>query len=54
VSEWGKQTWAEVGVGAQLPLTRTTYLYGGLQYQRSLSGAHREGFSGQLGVRAAW
>ncbi|MDP9606489.1 UNVERIFIED_ORG: outer membrane autotransporter protein [Variovorax paradoxus] len=54
VSEWGKQTWAEVGVGAQLPLSRTTYLYGGLQYQRSLSGAHREGVSGQLGVRVAW
>ncbi|BEP65225.1 hypothetical protein GmRootV213_57790 (plasmid) [Variovorax sp. V213] len=55
VSEaWAKQTWAELGVGAQLPLSKTAYLYGGVQYQRSLSGTHREGVSGQLGVRVAW
>ena len=54
VGEWGKQTWAELGVGGQMPLSKTTYLYGGVQYQRSLSGTHREGVSGQLGVRVAW
>ncbi|WP_307655967.1 autotransporter outer membrane beta-barrel domain-containing protein [Variovorax paradoxus] len=55
VSEaWAKQTWAELGVGAQLPLSRMAYLYGGVQYQRSLSGTSREGVSGQLGVRVAW
>jgi outer membrane autotransporter protein len=52
--EWAKQTWAELGVGAQLPLSKAAYLYGGVQYQRSLSGAQREGVSGQLGVRVAW
>lgn len=52
--EWGKQTWAELGVGAQFPLGKAAYLYGGLQYQRSLSGSQREGVSGQLGVRVAW
>ncbi|MDQ0571445.1 outer membrane autotransporter protein [Variovorax paradoxus] len=55
VSEaWAKQTWAELGVGAQLPLSKAAYLYGGVQYQRSLSGTSREGVSGQLGVRVAW
>lgn len=54
VGEWGKQTWGELGVGGQMPLSKTAYLYGGVQYQRSLSGAHREGVSGQLGVRVAW
>jgi outer membrane autotransporter protein len=52
--QWAKQTWAELGVGAQLPLSKAAYLYGGLQYQRSLSGKSREGVSGQLGVRVAW
>jgi outer membrane autotransporter protein len=52
--EWAKQTWAELGVGAQLPLSKAAYLYGGVQYQRSLSGTSREGVSGQLGVRVAW
>lgn len=52
--QWAKQTWAELGVGAQLPLSKAAYLYGGVQYQRSLSGTGREGVSGQLGVRVAW
>jgi outer membrane autotransporter protein len=52
--EWAKQTWAELGGGAQLPLSKAAYLYGGLQYQRSLGGKSREGVSGQLGVRVAW
>ena len=51
---WAKKTWAEVGVGAQLPLSKSTYLYGGLQYQRSLGDRSREGISGQVGVRVAW
>jgi outer membrane autotransporter protein len=52
--EWAKQSWAELGVGAQLPLSKAAYLYGGVQYQRSLGGSQRQGVSGQLGVRAAW
>lgn len=52
--DWAKKTWAEVGVGAQLPLSKSTYLYGGLQYQRSLGNSSREGVSGQVGVRVAW
>ncbi|MEJ1163064.1 autotransporter outer membrane beta-barrel domain-containing protein [Variovorax sp. CCNWLW186] len=52
--QWAKQTWAELGVGAQLPLSKAAYLYGGVQYQRSLSGKGREGVSGQLGVKVAW
>jgi outer membrane autotransporter protein len=52
--QWGKKTWAEVGVGAQLPLSKSSYLYGGLQYQRALGGGGRDGFSGQAGVRVAW
>jgi outer membrane autotransporter protein len=52
--DWARKTWAEIGVGAQLPLGKSTYLYGGLQYQRSLSDSSREGVSGQVGVRVAW
>lgn len=52
--DWAKKTWAEVGVGAQMPVSKSTYLYGGLQYQRSLGDRSREGVSGQLGVRVAW
>lgn len=52
--DWAKKTWAEFGVGAQLPLSKSTYLYGGLQYQRSLGNSSREGVSGQVGVRVAW
>ena len=52
--DWAKKTWGEVGVGAQLPLSKSTYLYGGLQYQRSLGDRSREGVSGQVGVRVAW
>jgi outer membrane autotransporter protein len=52
--DWARKTWAEIGVGAQLPLGKSTYLYGGLQYQRSLSDSSREGVSGQVGVRLAW
>ncbi|MGJ7489825.1 autotransporter outer membrane beta-barrel domain-containing protein [Variovorax sp. ZT4R33] len=52
--DWAKKTWAEVGVGAQLPLGKSTYLYGGLQYQRSLGDRSREGVSGQVGVKVAW
>jgi hypothetical protein len=37
-----------------MPLSKSTYLYGGLQYQRSLGDRSREGVSGQLGVRVAW
>jgi outer membrane autotransporter protein len=52
--QWGQQTWAEVGVGAQLPLTRASYLYGGAQYQQSITGASRQGVSGQVGLRVAF
>ena len=52
--DWAKKTWAELGVGAQLPLSKSTYLYGGLQYQRSLGDRSRTGVSGQVGVRVAW
>ena len=52
--QWGKKTWAELGLGAQLPLSKSTYLYGGLQYQRALGGGGRDGFSGQAGVRVSW
>lgn len=49
-----RRTWAELGVGAQYQLQRATYLYGGLQYQRSLGGNGRHGVSGEVGLRARW
>jgi outer membrane autotransporter protein len=50
----GKPTWAEIGLGGQVPINKTAYLYGGAQYQQSISGDSRRGGSAQIGVRAMW
>ncbi|QXZ09646.1 autotransporter outer membrane beta-barrel domain-containing protein [Comamonas sp. Y33R10-2] len=62
--QYGK-TWAELGVGTQWALSKASYLYMDLRYQRSLgsnngalgsdfSSASREGYNGRIGVRHSW
>ena len=58
------RTWGELGVGAQLPLGKTAYLYGDVSYELALggytneiyrgSGVSREGYSGRIGIRYIW
>lgn len=55
------RTWGEVGIGGQTALSKATYLYGDVRYQRSLDGnkgalggARREGYHGRIGVRHTW
>lgn len=64
LSERYARTWSELGVGAQLALGKSTYLYGDVSYERSLGGysnqvyrgtdTAREGFSGRIGLRYTW
>ena len=61
VQESYGRTWGEVGLGAQTALSKATYLYGDVRYQRSLDGnkgalggAQREGYHGRIGVRHTW
>ena len=61
VQESYGRTWGEVGLGAQTALSKATYLYGDVRYERSLDGnkgalggAQREGYHGRIGVRHTW
>ncbi len=64
VEESYARTWGELGVGAQLPLGKTAYLYGDVSYELALggytneiyrgSGVSREGYSGRIGIRYIW
>ncbi len=55
------RTWGELGLGGQLALSKSTYLYGDVRYQHSfdsskgaLGGAQRKGYNGRIGVRHTW
>lgn len=55
------KTWWEVGLGGQAALSKSTYVYADVRYQRSLgskpqntSGPAREGVHGQVGLRYSW
>ncbi|OFS88295.1 hypothetical protein HMPREF3144_02445 [Oligella sp. HMSC05A10] len=63
VREEYKRTWGELGVGAQLPIGKSTYLYGDVRYARAFGGdnkvyrstdAARESIAGRVGVRFSW
>ncbi len=59
VSENVGRTWAEVGVGGQVALSKATYLYGDIRYDRALGrsvplGLAREGYHGRVGIRHTW
>lgn len=47
-------TWAEVGIGMQLPIGKQTHIYGDARYERELGGAKREGYRGTVGVKYTW
>lgn len=48
------KTWAELGLGGQLPLGKQTYVYADARYERNLGGATRQGFRGTIGVKYTW
>lgn len=63
LKETYKRTWGEVGLGAQLPLSKATYLFGNVRYARSFGGSNdvfrsgnaaRESVSGRIGLRYTW
>src|SRR5690606_12514337 len=64
LSERYARTWSELGVGAQLAIGKSTYLYGDVSYERSLGGyssqvyrgtdTAREGCRGGIGLRYTW
>ena len=54
VGESYNDTWYEVGVGAQLPIGKSTYIYGDARYEHSFSGAKREGYRGSIGLKFQW
>ena len=54
VSEKRNTTWGELGLGAQLPLSKNAYLYGDARYERNLGGAKRDGYRGTVGFKYTW
>ena len=64
IQERYARTWGEVGIGGQLPLGKSTYLFGDVRYERALGGyknnvftgnsTSRSGYSGRIGVRHQW
>ena len=64
IKERFAKTWGEVSVGAQLPIGKSTYIYGDVSYERNLGGyknkvyrstsASREGYSGRIGFSYRW
>lgn len=64
IKERFAKTWGEVSVGAQLPIGKSTYIYGDISYERNLggysnkafrsSGTSREGYSGRVGLSHRW
>lgn len=54
VKETFAKTWAEVGLGGQLPVGKQSYVYADARYERSLSGAKREGYRGTVGFKYTW
>ena len=47
------RTRAEIGVGAQSRITKTSFVYGDVRYDKSLNG-HSEGGQANIGVKIEW
>lgn len=47
-------TWAEIGIGMQLPIRKQAYIYGDARYERELGGTKREGYRGTVGIKYTW
>ncbi len=54
IREEHASTWAEVGIGMQLPIRKQTYIYGDARYERELGGTKREGYRGTVGLKYTW
>lgn len=54
LSENYASTWAEIGVGFQLPVRKQTYIYGDTRYEREIGGAKRDGYRGTIGIKYTW
>lgn len=54
IKETYAKTWAELGLGGQLPLGKASYVYADARYERNLGGAAREGYRASLGYKYTW
>ncbi|WP_249961997.1 autotransporter outer membrane beta-barrel domain-containing protein [Histophilus somni] len=54
VKETLAKTWAEVGVGGQLPVGKQSHVYADVRYEHSLSGTKHEGYRGTVGFKYTW
>ena len=48
------QTWAEVGLGLQLPAGKESYIYADGRYEHSLGGKKHAGYRGTIGFKHTW
>ncbi len=48
------RTWGEVGLGMQLPIATSAYVYADARYQQELSGEDRNGYTGTIGLKHSW
>lgn len=58
------RTWGEIGIGGQIPLGKSAYLFGDIRYERNLGGYKnqvftgnnhsRDGYNGRIGVKYQW
>lgn len=54
VREKYNRTWAELGLGAQTPIGKQSYLYIDARYEHSLSKERRMGYRGTIGFNYHW
>ncbi|WP_231865697.1 MULTISPECIES: autotransporter outer membrane beta-barrel domain-containing protein [unclassified Eikenella] len=54
VREKRNATWGEVGLGAQLPVSRNAYVYGDACYQHNFGSTSRHGYRGSVGFKYTW
>lgn len=54
VREKRNATWGEVGLGAQLPVSRNAYVYGDARYQHNFGSTSRHGYRGSVGFKYTW
>lgn len=54
ISEKFAHTWAELGIGMQLPIMTNMNIYSDVRYEHSLGSTTRQGFSGNVGMIIGW
>jgi len=48
------RTWGEVGLGLQLPIAKSAYVYADARYQQELTDEDRNGYTGTIGLKHSW